>query len=450
MMSGLFLALFSLFALVNGLLPTASIRVLPTNADLPAAATKGFGAPLPNVLELAPALRLVAAQNFSETCVSNNNGEGGSALLVSRGLCPFDVMLRVAEEAGYSAIIVANTLKGMYDGRQTVAADAVDCTQGELMVTKKQKSSPPWSVENEGTCTYDPRCLSTLCAFTTDTKMCCIWDWYVAMDGTNHTFPPQIGNSTTVAVFVSIADGNRLAELMKDHEVKVTIFEEIERGHFAPGVLAIWLFAVTTVLIASYAAAHSVQDITGAWAAPQGNDWGGGHDFSEASSFHRVGSSGKHQPHQYTSLADAARNQIAASRAANIAPCMLYEIGLDDKLHGSRHSSFGLGNSSGGSGLDDFGLAHALGLFVVMSGALLGFSYVSKYMKLACIIGFCSGGCIALFITIIRPIFAACSGCLRLHDVKLPAITFNNSGMRQGVSVCFLEVRSSGVLPGGA
>jgi hypothetical protein len=434
--------LFCLIAVVNGLLPTASIRVLPTNADLPAAATRGFGAPLPNILALAPALRLVAAQNYSDTCVANTNG-AGSALLVSRGMCPFDVMLQVAETAGYSAIVVANTLKGMYAGQQTVSEDAVDCSQGELTVTKKEKSSPPWNIENEGTCTYNPGCLSTLCAFTADTKMCCIWDWYVPMGANNSSPPPpQIGNGT-VAVFVTIADGNRLAELMQDHVVKVQIFEEIERGHFAPGVLAIWFLAVATVLVASYTAAHSAHE-ENKW-----NDepaWVDGRDFSEASSFDRVGNSDPYKPHKYTSLAEAARQQ-AAGRRANIAPCMLYEIGLDDKTNVPQDSSFSFsfdGDSSGGgnSGLDDFGLSHALGLFLVMSCALVGFSYLSKVSHLVCLVGFCICGTVALFITILRPIFVACSGCLRMHDIKLPAITFNNSGLRKGLSVCFLEVGS--------
>ena len=100
---------------VSAAQPTARIGVEGGSGASTIMAAPGQYAALPSSSTGSLSLLLQeSSTSFEERCVSNPSNGTGRALLGYRGGCAFGQQVLVAQAAGFEAVIIRNTLDGMY------------------------------------------------------------------------------------------------------------------------------------------------------------------------------------------------------------------------------------------------------------------------------------------------------------------------------------------------
>eukprot|EP00638_Chattonella_subsalsa_P000540 CAMPEP_0117755468 /NCGR_PEP_ID=MMETSP0947-20121206/13472_1 /TAXON_ID=44440 /ORGANISM="Chattonella subsalsa, Strain CCMP2191" /LENGTH=562 /DNA_ID=CAMNT_0005574813 /DNA_START=348 /DNA_END=2036 /DNA_ORIENTATION=- len=200
----------------------------------------------------------------TEVCNSNvqlPGTESNFLLLVERGNCTFTQKVLNAQMNGASGVIIYNSLRGMYRGKN-YGLDKTDyeCGNGEGWV--ENVVQPIWSTENEPEeCTSDPRCDSGRCILTniTDstkgTKACCAWDLYMSIGG---DFEEAKEVRVPVA-YITMSDADVLFSNtdLESGDLEATMFLR-PWAYYNLSSFFLWALGVFTACIAAY---HSSGDL---------------------------------------------------------------------------------------------------------------------------------------------------------------------------------------------
>ncbi|KAF0691777.1 Aste57867_17048 [Aphanomyces stellatus] len=193
-----------------------------------------------NGCQLAPLLSNAAFQESVATAKASN---APFILLVERGNCTFTDKALVAQSAGASAVVIADTAEAIYN--TTVNASkygklgAFDCTQGQAILSSV--ASPPWSdLNNDPSCATAPSCTSKRCIPTgSGNQVCCMWDVADYMGAGN-----GYDKVTIPVVRVRALDSPKLQgtlSLSKRFIPRVDLAQVL-----------IWLMAIATITTAGY------------------------------------------------------------------------------------------------------------------------------------------------------------------------------------------------------
>ena len=116
---------------------------------------------------------------------------GGFALLVQRSPnCTFGDRAVAAQSIGAKALIVANSIEGIYRNRSYgEALEDYDCSNGEGYVPSVKSEGGKLNGFPLSSCAADERCASKRCLLTGEgptssssgLHVCCVWDSYITM-----------------------------------------------------------------------------------------------------------------------------------------------------------------------------------------------------------------------------------------------------------------------------
>ena len=260
--------------LVLGVLPTGQIRV---KSDIPQLngmeqmySTPASWAGQLSSEEAADYRQIVTSSNEPVGCDPSIGEEthGGSPfyMIAERGECSFEHKAKVAESAGASGLIIYNSPKGIYRGRQYADQDDYDCDMGMGWVPGEMKASV-WSEEAESlipkTCSHAPTCESQRCLFTNETsrergtKVCCAWDLFIVMgpDQVMESNPSSKSMSSQrvniPVVFVTMKIGNSLLEFSKDPNQDLVAIFSRPTPPIDMASIIIWIIAMATMYTAA-------------------------------------------------------------------------------------------------------------------------------------------------------------------------------------------------------
>ena len=141
-------------------------------------------------------------------------------LLLERGDCSFYDKAKNAQDAGASAVIIYNSLEGIYAGKSYASSRDYECSDGEASVSassvKKMTSenvySSTYTDAIPSTCASSRHCKSKICVYTNatassgDRQACCAWDLYLSMGAESSKSKLHIPVG-----FITMADYNTLA-----------------------------------------------------------------------------------------------------------------------------------------------------------------------------------------------------------------------------------------------
>ena len=265
------LALLALsFRSLVAIVPSGEILVEDTE-KIQFGAPAQWGKKLPEEFETI-FRQLVKPSNGTEGCnpvvTDRNIVDEGFYLLSERGECSFEHKANAAVNIGALGLIVYNSPKGVYRGKNFAPPEEYECNNGEGWVKGPIHGnvySDNAVAEIPKICYEDHNCASQRCLYTniTDpgkgTKVCCAWDIYIRMG------PDKQVNSKNIealidrelveipVVFVTMAEGEYLLNFLSDQSK-----EYIGVAMFArplPPIdlasLTIWLIAMITVASAA-------------------------------------------------------------------------------------------------------------------------------------------------------------------------------------------------------
>lgn len=184
----------------------------------------------------------------------------GFALVVERSPnCTFEARAWAAEAVGASAMVVRNSIEGIYQNR-TYTTDQTDyeCDNGQSWTSSTNDKFEGYT---HTSCAKDDGCESGRCVLTGDTdtskgyKICCAWDMYMTMASADDS----AAEITIPSLFVTMTDYDALL----DHTLSSTEHRTISvydrwRPWMNLSSLLIWAMGVATVAYASW---RSVDDL---------------------------------------------------------------------------------------------------------------------------------------------------------------------------------------------
>ena len=183
-------------------------------------------------------------------------------LLVARGNCSFIEKAIAAETAGAKAIVIYNSIEGIYQGNSFASSTEYECNNGKSYVPTDDIVYPVYSDEMVSRipteCSQNSKCSSGYCVLTNTTNengtlACCAWDLYMTMgSSSDEAIQPNIP-----AVFARMQDADTLSSLpeLDALTLDVVIFQRLTPAIDFSSVL-IWMIAVCTVAIGSSRAAE--------------------------------------------------------------------------------------------------------------------------------------------------------------------------------------------------
>ena len=233
-------------------IPTATLK-LEGGATL-AVAPAALGSLLPPSKAQALHVTLRWAGGLADGCdpgvakwPSASVRRDGVAVLAARSPnCTFSDRVQAAARAGLRAVVVYNTVEGIYRNR-TYATDKYDydCSRGSGIVSKFTqdekmdgfRSSPCASECDSG------RCLLTGKKVGSTNEICCAWDTYTTMSG-----DPTLNVD---AVFISMRDADELRASPSlatpyPNALPGALWDDNQEGFLSWSGVLIWLLGVCT------------------------------------------------------------------------------------------------------------------------------------------------------------------------------------------------------------
>jgi hypothetical protein len=199
---------------------------------------------------------------------------GGHAYIVARGNCSFATKAQNAQAAGASAVIIYDSIPGMYfSGGNTssffdlsMPSCDVDCSAGSALIPLPRMDPIDQAYAGfAGKCNSAGTCASNLCGFPSSVpttavgrEVCCVVSDLMVMGTTS-----DIAQGITIpSVFVTLSDGLRIVSAIQGHLAPAperdvsadTIVSVSERPvpSFQGASALIWLLGTATVILASW------------------------------------------------------------------------------------------------------------------------------------------------------------------------------------------------------
>jgi hypothetical protein len=239
------------------------------------AAQAAFGTPVPSAVDEIE-VNLLRPMGLQDGCHPQINPSISKklkfALLVQRSPnCTFSQRAIAAQKVGASALVVQNSLEGIYRNR-SYAENKVDydCNNGESWTSSYKNVDEKYTGFQSSTCATNSKCASSRCLLTgemdktTSThtqKICCAWDSYISMatSSIEHIVKIEIPS-----VFVKMTDVDIMTE------VSPTFFTSNTSSIYVPisvyaryetwldySSLFLWLMGVFTAGYASWYSCES-------------------------------------------------------------------------------------------------------------------------------------------------------------------------------------------------
>lgn len=255
----------------NGAAPTAVVEVISSGMKVRAAPAT-FGRRLPSTKEDALTVHLVHPNRNEDGCSLEAVGETGWAIFAARSpACTFADRGIAASKAGYEAVVVYNTIEGIYRNRSYADAKTdYECDNGKSWVRNASDGKNSGFPDSE--CAQSKTCVSRKCLLTgkndvdVGSEICCAWDTYIKM-----------GSSTTSDVaasliFINMADAAQLKlELPADCKLydnananKATLFSWTS--------FFIWLLGVVTCGYSAWRSADKIRGRQKSLSAPYNSE----------------------------------------------------------------------------------------------------------------------------------------------------------------------------------
>jgi hypothetical protein len=189
-------------------------------------------------------------------------------LILERGECSFYSKAKNAQEAGAAAVLIYNSLEGIYSEKPYADSRDYDCSNGEGWVehsiVKDMTSSDVYGPTMVGSipdsCSNNRHCNSDVCLYTNatdsdgDQKACCAWDLYMSM-GSEAQEP-----SLTIPVGFLRMQDYRTLNSYKSYSLNIMEVAVYEKAVFwSWSAFVIWLMAVAIVAYGSVLAAEEDQ-----------------------------------------------------------------------------------------------------------------------------------------------------------------------------------------------
>ena len=258
------LAALSLHA-THAAIPTATLKL--EGGSTLAVAPAALGSLLPPSKAQALHVTLRWAGGLADGCdpgvakwPSASIRRDGVAVLAARSPnCTFSDRVQAAARAGLRAVVVYNTIEGIYRNR-TYATDKYDydCSRGSGVVSKFTqeekmdgfRSSPCASECDSG------RCLLTGKKIGSTNEICCAWDTYTTMSG-----DPTLNVD---AVFISMRDADELRAspllaVPYPNALPGALWDDNQEGFLSWSGVLIWLLGVCTCAYASHKSCDDVR-----------------------------------------------------------------------------------------------------------------------------------------------------------------------------------------------
>ncbi len=176
----------------ESVIPFGQLQLRYHTWTLPFSPALGSEAKLPRV-EDAEYQRLILPRHGEigcESTISLSNSLPNSAkfvILLERGECAYYRKALIAQRAGASGVLIANTVRGVYGTRGHALISDVNCEAGSGWLPKARVLNPAYLPAMRdrmpAECTEDKRCMSHQCLLTNitnpstgDIKTCCAWD----------------------------------------------------------------------------------------------------------------------------------------------------------------------------------------------------------------------------------------------------------------------------------
>lgn len=225
--------------------PTAIIEVASTGVKVRATASGGR-LPASRHESHSMPLSSPSSDHFLDGCDLSPPNSGSGAILSARSPnCSFSDRATSASAAGYSVVVVYETVEGIYRNRSSAEDKAdYDCAKGESWV---RRTSDKFSGFADSECAKS--CDSGRCLLTGNPgQVCCAWDTYLEMGG-EFAIP---------ALFVRMADYDILSSVASE----VYIYEPLSSTKTSSSFwssIGVWALGVATC---AYAARRGVKTVS--------------------------------------------------------------------------------------------------------------------------------------------------------------------------------------------
>ena len=250
----------------HGAVPTGTLQ-LEGGASLHVAPA-ALGSLLPASKQHALHLTLRWAGGLADGCdpkvdkwSSTATRKDGVAVLAARSPnCTFADRAKAAAKAGLRAVVVYNTIEGIYRNR-TYAEDKYDydCSRGKGVVNiiKQAEKMDGFRTSPCAKQCDSGRCLVTGKKLGSSNEICCAWDTYTMMAGDEVL-------SNVDAVFITMQDADELREDARlktpyPNALPISLWDENEEGFFSYSGILMWLLGVLTCAYAAHKAADDVR-----------------------------------------------------------------------------------------------------------------------------------------------------------------------------------------------
>lgn len=258
------------FHSLNAIVPSGEILVEDTE-QIQFGAPAHWGKKLPQEYETI-FRQLVKPTNGTTGCnpvvKDDHVVDEGFYLLSERGECSFEHKAHAAANIGALGLIVYNSPKGVYRGKNYAPPEEYECKNGEGWVRGSIHGnawSPNSVAEIPRECYENSSCASQRCLYTNitkpglGTKVCCAWDIYIRMG------PDQQASSKNIeslidqelvdipVVFITMKEGEYLLNFLSDKTreyIGVAMFAR-PLPPIDLASLTIWLIAMITVAYAA-------------------------------------------------------------------------------------------------------------------------------------------------------------------------------------------------------
>ena len=243
--------------------PTASLGILSGSGSSDAAPA-AFGAALPTSADTALRLTLRWPGGLADGCAPDVGNwasvdgvarDGFGVLAARSPNCTFADRAAAAAAAGVRALVVYNTVEGIYRNR-SAAEDKYDydCGNGRGTTSAAAKSYDADRLDGflDSSCAASSACASRRCLATgavdgDAAEICCAWDTYMTMAG---DAAASVADGVS-AVFISMrdADGLRANGALATpapNAVTATLWDDSADAFVSWSAIAIWALGVAT------------------------------------------------------------------------------------------------------------------------------------------------------------------------------------------------------------
>ena len=189
-------------------------------------------------------------------------------LILERGGCSFYSKAQNAQDAGAAAVLIYNSLEGIYSGKSYADSQDYECKNGEGWVDHSivdgMTSSDVYGYNFVSSipsgCSSNRHCKSNVCVYTNSTngdgdqKTCCAWDLYLSMGRESGE------QSLTIPVGFLRMEDYRTLKTYKSYSLNIMEVAVYEKSAFwSWSAFTIWLIAIATVAVGAVLAAEEDQ-----------------------------------------------------------------------------------------------------------------------------------------------------------------------------------------------